>query len=542
RKSRRLFHLIPISKSLASVKNLKPKIRPEGSQEMPYDTQENTIAELQRDMGSGRLTVRAVTDGYLERIDRYDKQGPTVNAVMELNPDSRSMADELDKERGTEIGRRPLRGVPIIVKDNIETACNMATSAGSLALAHWQASEDAFIVRRLRESGAIILGKSNLSEWANFRSIRSTSGWSSRGGQTRNPYALDRSPGGSSSGSAVAVAASFCSVAIGTETDGSIITPSSVNSIVGLKPTVGLVSRSGIVPLAHSQDTAGPMGRTVEDVARLLGVISGADADDPTTLESEGKSYDDYTQFLDPNGMEGARIGVDRNMFGANPKSDELINTHLEKMKELGAEIVDPVALPTADAFVENEFKVLLHEFKAGINTYLSKLGPEASVHSLKELIEFNRRHRRQTMPYFGQELLLMAQAADGLDSRGYLEALETNRLLARTEGIDAVLQEHGLDAIVAPSDGPACPIDLVNGDHHLKYSSYLAAVAGYPHITVPAGQVFGLPVGLSFFSGAYREPILIKLAYAFEQATRLRLQPRFKAGAILPQTTLCPE
>jgi len=501
---------------------------------MSTDIREKTIAELQNDIDSGQLNVRTITDSYLERIDKYDKQGPAVNAVMELDPDARSIADELDKERGSGVNRGPLHGIPIIVKDNIETAGNMATSAGSLALAHSLASEDAFIVRKLKESGAIILGKANMSEWANFRSTRSTSGWSSRGGQTRNPYALDRSPSGSSSGSAVAVAANFCSVGIGTETDGSIIAPSSVNSIVGLKPTVGLVSRSGIIPLAHSLDTAGPMGRTVEDVAVLLGVMAGTDVDDPITLESEGKSYDDYVQFLDPNGMEGARIGVARIIFGANRKSDELINTNLEKIKELGAEIVDPVVLPPADSFYKNEHKVMLHEFKAGINAYLSKLGSDAFVHSLKELIEFNRQHQHQTMPYFGQELLLMADSAGSLSSQGYLEALETNRLLARKEGIDAVLQEHGLDAIVAPSYGPACPIDLVNGDHHLKYSAYLAAVAGYPHITVPAGHIFGLPVGLSFFSGAYQEPILIKLAYAFEQATRLRCQPQFEASAIL--------
>lgn len=496
--------------------------------------EEMTIIELQEKMDSGAYSARTIAEMYLARIEELDRQGPALNAILELNPDALAIADSLDAERKAKGARGPLHGIPVLLKDNIDTADRMMTTAGSLALAGSIAPQDSFVAQRLREAGAIILGKTNLSEWANFRSTHSTSGWSSRGGQTRNPYALDRNPCGSSSGSAVAVAANLCAVAIGTETDGSIICPSQVNSIVGIKPTLGLISRSGIIPIAHSQDTAGPMARTVSDAAILLGALTGVDSRDPVTQESRGKSHTDYTRFLDPNGIWGARIGVARNFFDFNEKVDRIIDACIEEMKRLGAEIVDPANIETAGKLRDTEFEVLLYEFKTDLNNYLAGLGPGASVHSLKEIIEFNERNREKVMPYFGQEIMLMAEEKGPLTSEDYPEALQKNHRLSRAEGIDATLREHRLDAIVAPSGGPPWLTDLVSGDHHSHGSSSPAAVAGYPNITVPAGYIYGLPVGISFFGGAYQEPVLIKLALAFEQATKIRWPPQFLASADL--------
>jgi amidase len=493
-----------------------------------FELDEKTIAELQEGMKSGSLTARSITEKYLSRIAVIDRQGLRLNSIIELNPDALSIADALDAERKTKGPRGPLHGIPVLIKDNIDTADRMSTTAGSLALEGSIAQRDAFIVQKLRDAGAVILGKTNLSEWANFRSTHSSSGWSGRGGLTRNPYVLDRNPCGSSSGSGVAVSANLCSVAIGTETDGSIVCPATTNGIVGIKPTLGLVSRSGIIPIAHSQDTAGPMARTVADAAILLGAIAGVDSRDAITQESNGKSFTDYTRFLDRNGLQGARIGVARKYFGFSNAVDRLTNGAIEAMKRAGAIIIDPVDLALSKEYEESELEVLLYEFKHGLNKYLSELGPKAPFHSLKEIIEFNEKNRSREMPYFDQELFLKAEAKGPLTSPEYLKALEKNRRLSRTEGIDAVIDKDRLDAIVAPTGGPSWTTDLVNGDHFGGGSSSPAAVAGYPAVSVPAGFIHGLPVGISFFGGAYREPTLIKLAYAFEQATRHRRAPGF--------------
>lgn len=485
-----------------------------------------TISEIQALMKSGELTSRELTRLYLERIDEVDRHGPCLNSVIEINPDALSIAQKLDRERRRKGPRGPLHGTPILVKDNIDTADRMTTASGSLALQGSIPAQDAYLVQRLRDTGVIILGKANLSEWANFRSDHSTSGWSSRGGLTRNPYALDRNPCGSSSGSAVAVAANLCAAAVGTETDGSVICPSHINGIVGIKPTVGLVSRSGIIPISHSQDTAGPMARTVTDVALLLGAMTGVDKRDPATTSSQGKAEDDYTPYLRPDGMKGARIGVARKLFGFNARVDKLMETCLDVIKQLGAELIDPIELE--EKFHESELEVLLYEFKADLNSYLSGLGPAARVHSLEDVIKFNEKNSDRVMPYFGQERMIQAEAKGPLTEAAYLKALETNHRLARDEGIDAMLNKHRLDAIVAPSGGPAWPTDLVNGDHTSGGGVSSPAVAGYPHITVPAGQIFGLPVGISFFAGAYQEPTLIRLAYAFEQARAVRKPPAY--------------
>ena len=498
------------------------------------DMEEKTVAQLRQMMESGEQTARSIAESYLQRIEQIDKQGPAINAVIELNPDGLEIADALDVERKEQGPRSPMHGVPVLIKDNIDTADRMTTTAGSLALEGSIPPRDSFVSQRLREGGALILGKTNLSEWANFRSSRSTSGWSSRGGQTKNPYALDRNPCGSSSGSGAAAAASLCAVAIGTETDGSIICPSTMNSLVGIKPTLGLIGRSGIVPIAHSQDTAGPMGRTVADAAALLRIQTGVDPRAQVTKTSQGKSHSDYTRFLDPDGLRGARIGVARSFFGFHEKVDRIIEEAIEAMRQQGAVIIDPAEIETKGKFGDSEYEVLLYEFKADLNAYLAQLGPDAPVRSMEEIIEFNEKNGDRVMPYFGQEIFLKAREKGPLTDQEYLDALEQNHRLARDEGIDATLEKHQLDAIVAPSAGPSSPIDLVNGDHFLGGSSGPAAVAGYPSITVPAGYVFGLPVGISFIAGAYQEPTLINLTHAFEQATQIRRPPRYLPTADL--------
>ena len=491
--------------------------------------EEITIPKLQEKMNSGTYTAQTITETYLKRIELLDKQGPAINAVIEINPDALTIAARLDTERRTNGARSPLHGIPVMLKDNIDTADRMMTTAGSLALLGSRSPEDAFVAQKLREAGAIILGKTNLSEWANFRSNRSTSGWSSRGGQTRNPYVLDRNPDGSSSGSAVAVAANLCSVAIGTETDGSLIGPAQTNSIVTIKPTRGLISRFGIIPIAHSQDTAGPMARTVTDVTILLGALVGIDPRDQSTADSRGRVFTDYTPFLDPDGLRGARIGIARNFFGFHDHVDQIMEASIGHMKRLGAEIIDPANIETVQELKATELLVLLYEFKNVLNHYLARLGANVPVRSLEEIIEFNERNRVTVMPYFGQEKLLMAQEKGPLTSTEYMAALETNQRLSRTAGIDAVLHKYQLDAIVAPSGGPAWLTDWITGDHRTQASSSIAAVAGYPNITVPSGYIAGLPVGMSFLGGSYQEPTLLKLAFAFEQATQVRRPPQFR-------------
>jgi len=496
--------------------------------------EEMTIFTLQDKMNSGEMTARDLCEAYLERIDQLDQNGPTVKAVIELNPDALAIAAVLDEERKAGKTRGPLHGIPLLLKDNIDTHDRMQTTSGSLALEGSIAPRDAYLVRRLRKAGAIILGKTNLSEWANFRGKHSVSGWSSRGGLTRNPYALDRSACGSSSGSGAAVAANFCAAAIGTETDGSIICPAQTNGIVGIKPTVGLVSRNGIIPIAHSQDTAGPMARTIADAAILLGALTGGDKRDSATQASKKRRFKDYTRFLDPEGLNGARIGVARNMAGTDPRILRIFEAALDVMEYRGAVIVDPADVPNFDQFHKSEMEVLHTEFKADLNAYLASLGPETRVKSMKEIIQFNEENKAQVMPYFGQERLIAAQEKGGLASKKYQKALAKNHRLTRKEGMDAVIKQHRLDAIVVPTGGPAWMIDLVNGDalNWDMESTSPAAVAGYPHITVPAGYIFGLPVGLSFFSKAWQEPVLIRLAYAFEQATKVRKPPQFLAHA----------
>ncbi|NHJ87333.1 MAG: amidase [Asgard group archaeon] len=489
---------------------------------------EYTIDEIQEKYKLGLLSCKQLVEQYLKRIKEIDKSGPKLNAIIEINPDAIKIAEQLDHELKSTGSRGPLHGVPIIIKDNINTHDKMMTTAGSLALEGLRPFEDAFIIRKLREAGAIILAKANLSEWANFRSSRSTSGWSSRGRQTKNPYILDRSPCGSSSGSAVAVAANLCVASIGTETDGSIVCPAHINGLVGIKPTIGLVSRTGIVPIAHSQDTAGPMARTVRDAVILLYAMIGEDKEDTVTSNDNVKNPRDYTGFLLEEGLKEARIGVARNLFGFNPDVDEIINNAIEIMKKHGAEIIDPANLESIKEIGEAEFTVLLYEFKHDINVYLAKYGKDIENHTLEDLIAFNELHKDKIMPYFGQEAFKLAQEKGGLKEKEYLKARETCLKLAAKEGIDAVIKEHNLDAIIAPTGSPAWPIDLINGDHFTGGSSRAAAIAGYPNITVPAGYIHGLPVGMSFFGAAFQEPTLIKIAYAFEQATKVRLPPKY--------------
>jgi amidase len=497
-----------------------------------FELSEVTIAALQDGMKSGKFTSRSLLELYLGRIASIDGQGPVLNSVIELNPEAGSIADHMDAERESKGPRGPLHGVPVLIKDNIGTADAMMTTAGSLALVGFTPAHDAAVVGRLRAAGAVILGKTNLSEWANFRSSHSSSGWSGRGGQTRNPYALDRNPCGSSSGSGAAVSANLCAAAVGTETDGSIVCPSSANGVVGIKPTVGLVSRVGIIPIAHSQDTAGPMCRTVADAAILLGALAGADPADPATSKRPADLPSDYTQFLDRAGLRGARIGVVRKSYDFTESTADVFQAALDAMKHEGAVLIDPVVIPSLDKFNDSELDVLLYEFKADLNAFLA--ASNAPVHSLSEIIAFNEAHNERELQFFGQDLFLKAQKKGPLTDQAYLNALAKNHRLTRTEGIDAAMDKYRLDALVAMTAGPSWLIDLIDGDHDTGGSSSLAAVAGYPNINIPIGFVFGLPVGISFFGRAWSEPKLIKIAYALEQATRHRKVPQFLATARL--------
>ena len=493
-----------------------------------FEFDEVTIADLQDAMKSGKYSARSVAEKYLARIDQIDKQGPAINSIIELNPDALAIADGLDKERKDKGVRGPLHGVPVLIKDNIDTADKMMTTAGSLALLGSRPSKDSTVAQKLREAGAVILGKTNLSEWANIRSDHSTSGWSGRGGQTKNPYALDRNPCGSSSGSGAAVSANLCAAAIGTETNGSIVCPSSSNGLVGIKPTVGLVSRTGVIPISHTQDGAGPMCRTVRDAAIVLGALTGIDDQDAATADSREHSYTDYTQFLKVDGLRGARIGVVRKTFGFSEKVDKVMEDALDTMKKQGAILIDPAPIETAGKFGDSEFLVLLYELKADLNAYLARLGPNAPVQTLQDIIDFNEKNREKEMSYFGQDTFLKAQEKGPLTTQEYLDALAKNHQLARKEGIDATMDKNNLDALIGPTGGPAWLTDHINGDSFGGGSSGTAAVAGYPNITVPAGFINGLPVGISFFGRAWSEPVLIRVAYAFEQATKVRKAPRF--------------
>jgi amidase len=501
--------------------------------------QEATIAELGAAMADGRVSAATLVQRYLDRIRRIDRQGPALRSVIEVNPDAVEIAERLDRERGDRGPRGPLHGIPVLLKDNIDTHDRLQTSAGSLALAGDPAAQDATVAARLRNAGAVVLGKANLSEWANFRSNHSSSGWSARGGQCRNPHVLDRSPCGSSSGSAVAVSAALCAAALGTETDGSIVCPSSASGVVGIKPTVGLTSRAGVVPISHSQDTVGPHGRTVGDAAAVLGALAGADPRDPATSASEGRSFADYTRFLDPLGLRGARVGVARTPgFGTSPRVDAIMEEAIRAIREAGATVVDPADVPTwADLGGETELTVLLFEFKHDLNAYLAtRTG--VPVRTLAGAIAFNVEHAADELAWFGQERFEQAEATAGLADTKYVEAVARSHLLSRERGIDAVMDEHGLDALLAPTGGPAWVTDLVDGDHYSTSSSTPAAQAGYPIVTVPAGLTSGLPVNLSFIGRAFSEPTLIRLAYAFEQATRARQRPRFLPTLELPAGT----
>ena len=516
----------PLRPRISEARDLSLAAKPGDVPSFEFD--EITIGELQAGMTSGKYSARSIAEKYLARIDQVDKQGPALNSVIELNPDALAIAEALDKERKDKGLRGPLHGIPVMIKDNIDTADRMMTTAGSLALVGAKPPKDSTVAQKLREAGAVILAKTNLSEWANIRSGHSTSGWSGRGGQTKNPYSLDRNPCGSSSGSGAGVSANLCVAAIGTETDGSIVCPSSSNGIVGIKPTVGLVSRTGIIPISHSQDGAGPMCRTVRDAAIVLGALTGIDVEDSATSESRERSYTDYTQFLKDDGLRGARIGVVRKTFGFHEAVDKIMEDALDAMKKQGAILVDPAPIETAGKFGESEFMVLLYELKADLNAYLARLGPNAPVKALQDIIEFNDRNREKEMPFFGQDTFLKAQEKGPLTTQEYLDAVQKNHELARKEGIDATMDKNNLDALVAPTGGPAWVIDHVNGDFFGGGSSSTAAVAGYPNSTVPAGYVFGLPVGVSFFGRAWSEPVLVRLAYAFEQATKVRKAPRF--------------
>ncbi len=489
--------------------------------------EELTVADLQKMMGAGEQTSRSITEAYLRRIDALDRSGPTLRAVIEVNPDAASLADALDAERKQGKLRGPLHGIPILIKDNIDTADKMATTAGSLALVGAKPAQDAGVVARLRAAGAVLLGKTNLSEWANFRSTRSVSGWSARGGQCRNPYALDRSACGSSSGSGAAVAANLCAVAVGSETDGSILCPSAFCNLVGLKPTIGMVSRAGIIPIAHSQDTAGPMARTVADAALLYAALVGPDPRDPTTKGA--RPFDPAAALAGE--VKGLRLGIVRSMFGYHPELDHHCEEALAALKGRGAVLVDPVAISDKE-LMEPEFEVLLYEFKAGLDAYLAGLGPSAPVKSLAEVIDFNESHAAEEMPFFGQEIFLKAAAKGPLTDRAYKQALAKCQRLSRAGGIDQVMKRHKLDALVAPTANPPWVVDPVLGDHFVGGSTTMAAVAGYPAMSVPVGFARGVPMGMSLFGRSASEAVLFRLAVALEQAAPQRRRPAFRPTA----------
>ena len=517
---------------LASCETGKKETPVPLSENDDFELNEISVDELRQKMEEGSYTAEKIVQLYLERIKAIDKNGPALNSIMEINPDALEQARQLDQERKEGKVRGPLHGIPVMIKDNIDTGDMMMTTAGSLALMGHIASKDSHLAAQLRKAGTIILAKTNLSEWANFRSTRSSSGWSSRGGQVRNPYILDHSPCGSSSGSGVAVSANLCTLAIGTETNGSITCPSNANGIVGIKPTVGLISRTGIIPISHTQDTAGPMCRSVKDAACLLGVLTAEDSMDPATQKQREKIMDDYVQFLDENGLKGARIGVGRGYMGFHEAADPIYENAFEVLKQKGAILID-LEDRIGRSGGNDGFNVLLYEFKEGLNKYLATTEENVKVKSLEDIIQFNKDHETEAMPYFKQEILEMAQAKGDLSSKEYIQALKNILKAYRKEGIDKVMNEHHLDAIVAPTRGFSWTIDLVNGDHGRGGSSSAAARAGYPSITVPTGFAFNLPLGLSFFGRAYSEPILLKFAYAFEQASRHRKKPEFMPSRI---------
>jgi amidase len=499
---------------------------------LAFTLNETTIDDLQQKMKSGELTSRSVTESYLQRIDQIDKKGPALHAVIELNTDALSIADNMDQERKTGKIRGPLHGIPVLVKDNIDTGDGMMTTAGSLALDGNKAQKDAFIIKKLREAGAVLLGKTNLSEWANFRSTRSTSGWSSRGGQTKCPYYLDRNPSGSSAGSGSAVSANLCVVAIGTETDGSVVSPASVNGLVGIKPTVGLLSRSGIIPISVTQDTAGPMARTVRDAAILLGALAAVDEQDPATKKSVGHTFSDYTPFLKEDGLKGKKIGIEKSYLHGHEGVVGLYKESVEILKKQGAEVVEVELMKEFSGLGPTEFLVLQYEFKDGLNRYLAN--SRAKVRSLADVIAFNKNNESTAMPYFKQETLESSEKKNGLNSKEYIDGLKKST--GSRKIIKDLMTRYKLDAICSPTNGLACDIDLINGDYDTGFSfSTPAAMAGYPHITVPMGSVFGLPLGFSFIAGPYEEPELLKMAYSFEQATKKRTVPRFLPSSTIP-------
>jgi len=526
--------MLAMASCQAPVEEKKQQIVPatESADPKSFPLNEFTVDTLQQKMKSGELSSRSITESYLHRIDSIDKKGPALHSVIELNPDALAIADQMDQERKSGKVRGPLHGIPVLVKDNINTGDSMMTTAGALALEGNKAAQDAFIIKQLRASGAVILGKTNLSEWANFRSTRSTSGWSSRGGQTKCPYYLDRNPSGSSSGSGAAVAANLCTVAIGTETDGSVVSPASVNGLVGIKPTVGLLSRNGIIPISFTQDTAGPMARTVRDAALLLGALTGVDEEDPVTRKSAGLSHTDYTPFLIQDGLKSKRIGIEKSYLKGHEGVVGLYRQAIEVLKKQGAEVVEIELMKHINDLTAAELLVLQYEFKYGVDKYLAS--SRAKARSLADVIAFNSQNESRAMPYFKQETLQICDKKKGLDSKEYTDALKKSTGARKI--IDDLMTRYRLDAISATTNGLACDIDLINGDYDTGFSfSTPAAIAGYPHITVPMGSVFGLPLGFSFMARPYQEGELLKMAYGFEQATKKRKSPEFPVSSTIP-------
>jgi amidase len=524
---RREFLVAAAAAATAGAAETAPAASTSTAPASPDAVEELSLGDIAAAFADGRLSSQQLTQSYLTRIDKLDRRGTSLGSVIETNPRALEIASALDAERKAHGARGPLHGVPVLVKDNVETSDHMMSTAGSLALKGWYAPQDAPLVERLRAAGAVILGKSNLSEWANFRSSHSISGWSGRGGQCRNPYATDRTPSGSSSGSAVAVSANLCAIAVGTETDGSIVGPASINGIVGLKPTVGLVSRRGIVPISHSQDTAGPLTRSVRDAAVMLGILAGLDSADPASAAVGDRFQSDYARYVDAKGLNGARLGIARKFFADSAPLNSFLDTCIATLKAAGAVIVDPADLPMHGSTGAAEQEVMLYEFKTGLNAYLKRLPPTLPVRSLSALIRFNEDHKNSEMPLFDQELLRQAEAKGPLSEKAYQDARAACLKATRSNGIDAVLAQHKLDAIVTLTSGPAWLIDTVNGDSDTGGCSSPAAIAGYPHITVPAGLFRGLPVGLSFFGTAFSEPTLIRLGSGFEAVAHGRTPPR---------------